>query len=53
MHKPKYEGLTPFIRPDPVYPPAHRREAGARGDAPTLYFNDPSKHLLEIRSYGR
>lgn len=28
-------------------------ESGARGRAPTLYFNDPSKHLLEIRSYDR
>jgi len=26
-------------------------ESGARGFAPTLYFNDPNKHLLEIRSY--
>jgi len=26
-------------------------ESGARGRAPTLYFNDPSKHLLGIRSY--
>ena len=26
-------------------------ETGARGPAPTLYFNDPNKHLLEIRSY--
>jgi catechol 2,3-dioxygenase-like lactoylglutathione lyase family enzyme len=26
-------------------------EVGARGLAPTLYFNDPNKHLLEIRSY--
>jgi len=26
-------------------------ELGARGRAPTLYFNDPNKHLLEIRSY--
>ena len=26
-------------------------ESGARGRAPTLYFNDPNKHLLEIRSY--
>jgi catechol 2,3-dioxygenase-like lactoylglutathione lyase family enzyme len=26
-------------------------EAGARGLAPTLYFNDPNKHLLEIRTY--
>ena len=28
-------------------------ESGARGRAPTLYFNDPSKHLLEIRTYER
>jgi catechol 2,3-dioxygenase-like lactoylglutathione lyase family enzyme len=27
------------------------RESGARGMAPTLYFNDPNKHLLEIRTY--
>jgi catechol 2,3-dioxygenase-like lactoylglutathione lyase family enzyme len=27
------------------------RESGARGMAPTLYFNDPNQHLLEIRSY--
>lgn len=26
-------------------------ETGARGLAPTLYFNDPNKHLLEIRWY--
>ena len=26
-------------------------ESGARGEAPTLYFNDPNKHLLEIRTY--
>ena len=26
-------------------------ESGARGMAPTLYFNDPNKHLLEIRTY--
>jgi len=26
-------------------------EAGARGIAPTLYFNDPNQHLLEIRTY--
>lgn len=26
-------------------------EAGARGTAPTLYFFDPSHHLLEIRTY--
>ena len=26
-------------------------ESGARGQAPTLYFNDPNEHLLEIRSY--
>lgn len=27
-------------------------ENGARGPAPTLYFNDPNKHLLEIRAYA-
>ena len=27
------------------------QESGARGIAPTLYFNDPNKHLLEIRTY--
>jgi len=27
-------------------------ESGARGVAPTLYFNDPDAHLLEIRCYG-
>jgi len=27
-------------------------ETGAQGLAPTLYFNDPNKHLLEIRTYG-
>lgn len=26
-------------------------ESGARGEAPTLYFNDPNKHLIEIRTY--
>lgn len=26
-------------------------ELGARGMAPTLYFNDPNEHLLEIRTY--
>lgn len=26
-------------------------ERGARGPAPTLYFNDPNRHLLEIRTY--
>ena len=26
-------------------------ETGARGLAPTLYFNDPNQHLLEIRTY--
>jgi catechol 2,3-dioxygenase-like lactoylglutathione lyase family enzyme len=28
------------------------REIGARGAAPTLYFNDPNRHLIEIRAYG-
>ena len=28
-------------------------ETGARGLAPTLYFNDPNKHLLEIRWYEK
>jgi catechol 2,3-dioxygenase-like lactoylglutathione lyase family enzyme len=26
-------------------------EPGARGHAPTLYFFDPNKHLVEIRTY--
>jgi catechol 2,3-dioxygenase-like lactoylglutathione lyase family enzyme len=26
-------------------------ETGARGPAPTLYLNDPNKHLIEIRTY--
>ena len=25
--------------------------SGARGDAPALYFNDPNRHLIEIRAY--
>lgn len=28
------------------------KESGARGEGPTLYFNDPNRHLLEIRTYG-
>ncbi|RQP23128.1 VOC family protein [Piscinibacter terrae] len=28
-------------------------ESGARGLAPTLYFNDPNQHLIEIRTYER
>ena len=27
------------------------RESGARGMAPTVYFNDPNNHLIEIRTY--
>ena len=27
-------------------------ESGAKGEAPTVYFNDPNKHLIEIRTYG-
>lgn len=27
------------------------REDGARGPAPTAYFNDPNLHLLEVRTY--
>jgi catechol 2,3-dioxygenase-like lactoylglutathione lyase family enzyme len=26
-------------------------ESGAKGPAPTLYMNDPNRHLIEIRSY--
>jgi catechol 2,3-dioxygenase-like lactoylglutathione lyase family enzyme len=26
-------------------------ETGSRGPAPTVYFNDPNNHLLEIRTY--
>jgi catechol 2,3-dioxygenase-like lactoylglutathione lyase family enzyme len=26
-------------------------ETGARGAAPTVYFDDPNNHLLEIRTY--
>jgi catechol 2,3-dioxygenase-like lactoylglutathione lyase family enzyme len=26
-------------------------ESGAKGPAPTLYVNDPNRHLIEIRSY--
>ena len=27
-------------------------ESGARGEAPTLYFDDPNRHLIEIRAYA-
>jgi len=27
-------------------------EDGARGPGPTLYMNDPNKHLIEIRTYA-
>lgn len=27
------------------------REAGARGEAPTVYLFDPNQHLIEIRTY--
>ena len=26
-------------------------ETGARGNAPTVYLNDPNNHLIEIRTY--
>src|SRR6185295_18003136 len=28
-------------------------ETGARGPAPTVYLNDPSNHLIEIRTYDQ
>lgn len=28
-------------------------ETGARGPGPTIYLNDPSNHLIEIRTYDR
>jgi catechol 2,3-dioxygenase-like lactoylglutathione lyase family enzyme len=28
------------------------RESGALGPGPTVYFNDPDNHLLEIRTYA-
>ncbi|MDX1733935.1 MAG: VOC family protein [Halioglobus sp.] len=28
-------------------------EVGARGEAPALYFTDPNRHLIEIRTYER
>jgi predicted enzyme related to lactoylglutathione lyase len=33
--------------------PEFQLESGARGVAPTLYFNDPTQHLIEIRTYER
>lgn len=27
-------------------------ESGAKGEAPTIYFNDPNRHLIEIRVYS-
>lgn len=27
-------------------------ETGARGPAPTIYFFDPNRHLIEVRRYG-
>ena len=28
-------------------------ESGARGPGPTVYVNDPNKHLIEIRTYDK
>jgi catechol 2,3-dioxygenase-like lactoylglutathione lyase family enzyme len=28
-------------------------ESGARGSGPTVYVNDPNKHLIEIRTYDK
>jgi catechol 2,3-dioxygenase-like lactoylglutathione lyase family enzyme len=42
-HGPSFDSVGSDIGPG--------RESGARGFAPTLYFNDPNGHLLEIRCY--
>lgn len=44
-HGPTFDSVGANSRPG--------EESGARGLAPTLYFNDPNKHLLEIRTYQR
>ena len=44
-HGPRFDAVGANTQPG--------EEAGARGLAPTLYFNDPNKHLLEIRTYER
>lgn len=43
-HGPTFDGVGRNTGPG--------RERGACGAAPTLYFNDPNRHLIEIRTYG-
>jgi len=42
-HGPTFDGVGSNLGPG--------EEAGARGIGKTLYFNDPNRHLLEIRCY--
>lgn len=63
VSKPEFDRIFTRIKADGIpYGPTFKsvgtntgpgEESGARGAAPTLYFNDPNKHLLEIRCYER